>query len=135
MTDDLLLPRHPAAPAPEPLRFTGTGAEYFRIWIVNLLLTIVTLGIYSAWAKVRRLQYFHRHTQLAGSGFDYHGRPAAILKGRAVAFGALVLYKIADEMHPDAALPRWNAVISRWATGASAPSVASAASGQSRKVR
>ena len=102
MTDDLLLPRHPAAPAPEPLRFTGTGAEYFRIWIVNLLLTIVTLGIYSAWAKVRRLQYFHRHTQLAGSGFDYHGRPAAILKGRAVAFGALVLYKIADEMHPDA---------------------------------
>jgi uncharacterized membrane protein YjgN (DUF898 family) len=28
--------------------------RYFRIWIVNLLLTIATLGIYSAWAKVRR---------------------------------------------------------------------------------
>ena len=25
--------------------FTGKGWEYFRIWIVNLLLTIVTLGI------------------------------------------------------------------------------------------
>ena len=26
-----------------PLEFSGTGAEYFRIWIVNLLLTLLTL--------------------------------------------------------------------------------------------
>lgn len=51
---------------PEQLQFTGKGSEYFGIWIVNLLLTILTLGIYSAWAKVRRLQYFYRNTQLAG---------------------------------------------------------------------
>ena len=36
-----------------PLEFRGNGYEYFRIWIVNILLTIMTLGIYSAWAKVR----------------------------------------------------------------------------------
>ncbi len=42
--------------------FTGSGGEYFRIWIVNLALTILTLGIYSAWAKVQRLQYFYRNT-------------------------------------------------------------------------
>ncbi|MEM9624119.1 MAG: DUF898 family protein, partial [Pseudomonadota bacterium] len=35
------------------LSFTGDGTEYFRIWIVNLTLTLLTLGIYSAWAKVR----------------------------------------------------------------------------------
>ena len=69
----------------EPVRFTGSGAEYFGIWIVNLLLTIVTLGIYSAWAKVRRLQYFYRHTELAGSSFDFHGRPIKILIGRIIA--------------------------------------------------
>ena len=73
-------------PAPEKLRFSGSGTEYFRIWIVNLALVIVTLGIYSAWAKVRRLQYFYRNTQLASSGFDYHGKPTAILKGRIIAF-------------------------------------------------
>ncbi|MET2872051.1 DUF898 family protein, partial [Exiguobacterium profundum] len=67
----------PAAPQPLRLRFIGSGSEYFRIWIVNLLLTIVTLGIYSAWAKVRTLQYFYRNTQLAGSSFDYHGSPIA----------------------------------------------------------
>ena len=71
--------------------FTGDGREYFRIWIVNLLLSVVTLGVYSAWAKVRRLEYFYRHTRVAGASFDYHGRPIAILKGRIVAvvlFGA-----------------------------------------------
>ena len=28
-------------------RFSGDGGEFFKIWIVNLLLTVVTLGIYS----------------------------------------------------------------------------------------
>ena len=74
------------------LRFTGTGVEYFGIWIVNLLLTIVTLGIYSAWAKVRRLRYFYRHTELAGSSFDFHGSPMRILAGRAIALVMLIAY-------------------------------------------
>ena len=69
----------------EKFEFVGDGGEYFRIWIVNVFLTIVTLGIYSAWAKVRREQYFHRNLMLDGSGFDYHGKPVAILKGRIVA--------------------------------------------------
>ena len=60
----------PGTPAPARARFGGSGAEYFRIWIVNVALTLATLGIYSAWAKVRREQYFHRHTSLSGAGFD-----------------------------------------------------------------
>jgi uncharacterized membrane protein YjgN (DUF898 family) len=80
--------------------FTGTGEEYFRIWIVNLLLTIVTLGIYSAWAKVRRLQYFSRNTWLNGSSFDYHGTPMAILKGRLLAVGMFAAYNIAVQTVP-----------------------------------
>src|SRR5271169_4981058 len=82
----------PSPHQPEPLRFTGTGGEYFGIWIVNLLLTIVTLGIYSAWAKVRRLQYFYRHTTVAGSSFDFHGSPMRILIGRVIAFAMLLAY-------------------------------------------
>jgi uncharacterized membrane protein YjgN (DUF898 family) len=81
-----------SARPPEQLRFTGSGAEYFGIWIVNLLLTIVTLGIYSAWAKVRRLQYFYRHTELAASSFDFHGSPIRILIGRAIALVILIVY-------------------------------------------
>jgi uncharacterized membrane protein YjgN (DUF898 family) len=82
-----------SARAPEQLHFSGNGAEYFGIWIVNLLLTIVTLGVYSAWAKVRRLQYFYRHTGLAGSSFDFHGSPVKILIGRLIALVMLIAYE------------------------------------------
>src|SRR5215475_9480094 len=85
-------PPAPVSYAPEPLRFTGTGSEYFGIWIVNLLLTIVTVGIYAAWAKVRRLQYFYRHTELAGSTFDFHGSAIRILVGRILALVLVGLY-------------------------------------------
>lgn len=84
--------------------FTGKGGEYFRIWIVNLALTIVTLGIYSAWAKVRRLKYFYLNTSLAGSSFDYHGDPKAILKGRIIAVGLLMIYKLSGIFSPSLAL-------------------------------
>jgi len=82
----------------EPVSFTGTGAEYFRIWITNTFLSIITLGIYSAWAKVRRTRYFYGNTRLAGASFDYHGEPKAILKGRAVAVVLLVAYQVFSEM-------------------------------------
>jgi len=84
---------------PQRLRFSGTGSGYFGIWIVNLLLTIVTLGIYSAWAKVRRLQYFYRHTELAGSSFDFHGSPVRILIGRILALALLLLYNYSIRLH------------------------------------
>lgn len=77
------------------LSFSGSGAEYFRIWIVNLLLTVATLGIYSAWAKTRRLQYFYRNTRLAGASFDFRGDPKAILRGRILAVALLAAYHYA----------------------------------------
>jgi uncharacterized membrane protein YjgN (DUF898 family) len=74
-----------AAPTgPLPLSFGGSAGEYFRIWIVNVCLTVLTLGIYSAWAKVRTKRYFYRHTRLDGAPFDYLAEPAQILKGRMV---------------------------------------------------
>src|SRR6202171_2582999 len=88
-----------SARAPEQLQFTGSGSEYFGIWIVNMLLTIVTLGIYSAWAKVRRLQYFYRHTEVAGSSFDFHGSPTSILVGRVIALVMLIAYNYSVRLH------------------------------------
>jgi uncharacterized membrane protein YjgN (DUF898 family) len=68
-----------------PFQFTGRTGEYFRIWIVSLCLSILTLGIYSAWGKVRKKRYLYAHTRLADSGFEFRARPLAILKGRAIA--------------------------------------------------
>ena len=75
-----------------PVEFTASTGEYFRIWIVNLALTILTIGIYSAWAKVRKKRYFYAHTRIDGENFEYRANPIAILKGRIIAVGALALF-------------------------------------------
>ena len=98
-----LAPPATAAPVvrePQPVTFHGTGSEYFRIWIVNFFLSVITLGIYSAWAKVRRLHYFYRNTRVAGAGFDYHGQPGAILKGRIVGAVLFAAYTTAGAVSP-----------------------------------
>ena len=72
--------------------FTGSGSEYFSIWITNVFFSIITLGIYSPWAKVRRLKYFYQNTSLDGNRFDFHGNPIAILKGRLIIFLPIALF-------------------------------------------
>ncbi|MBD8164760.1 YjgN family protein [Erwinia persicina] len=80
--------------------FHGRSGEYFSIWLVNVLLTLVTLGIYSAWATVRRRRYFFGNTEIAGDRFDYHARPVDILKGRIIVFVGLVLFFILSSAMP-----------------------------------
>ena len=75
-------------------QFSGKGGEYFRIWIVNVLLSILTLGIYSAWAKVRNKQYFYGSTTLDGASFEYTANPVSILKGRIFVVSVLLLYQV-----------------------------------------
>lgn len=77
---------------PIPFAFEGRAEDYFAIWIVNLLLTIFTLGVYSAWAKVRRLQFFYGNTRLAGDGFSYLARPVVLLRARLLVVAVLSLY-------------------------------------------
>src|SRR6476620_11445195 len=85
MSQEIAEIQGPAPPREYQLSFSGTASEYFRIWIVNLALSIATLGIYSAWAKVRRKRYFYSQTSLDGEPFEYTGQPVAILKGRVLA--------------------------------------------------
>ena len=69
--------------------FRGNTGEFFKIWTVNMLLTIVTLGVFSAWAKVRTKRYFNGNTFLDGGNFDYHASPWAILLARILVLGAI----------------------------------------------
>jgi uncharacterized membrane protein YjgN (DUF898 family) len=91
-----------APPVVRPFEFSGSGAEYFKIWIVNIFLTIVTLGIYSAWAKVRRLRYFYGNTVVDDHRFEYLADPVKILKGRIVAVVLLVGYSLTWNVYPAA---------------------------------
>jgi uncharacterized membrane protein YjgN (DUF898 family) len=89
-----------AGRARERFTFHGSGGEYFRIWIVNLLLTILTIGIYSAWAKVRRNRYIYGNLELAGSRLDYMAKPLIILRGRLIAMALLVIVFTAQSVLP-----------------------------------
>jgi len=80
--------------------FNGKGGEYFGIWIVNTLLKIVTIGIYSAWAKVRKRRYFYGSTMLDNEPFDYLADPIALFKGWVIGAAAFILYMIANRLSP-----------------------------------
>ncbi len=72
------------------LKFIGNGGEYFKIWITNILLSIITIGIYSPWAKVRNNQYLYGATQLDKIGFEYTADPVKILIGRLIVVGLYI---------------------------------------------
>lgn len=82
------------------MEFTGKGSEYFKIWLVNIILTILTIGIYSPWAKVRRKQYFYGNTRLQGNSFEYLASPTKILKGRLILVGFIAISSLADKFVP-----------------------------------
>lgn len=83
-----------------PMEFTGSTGEFFRIWIVNLFLSVVTLGIYYAWAKVRARQYLYSNTRLAGYSFEYLGNPVALLKGNLIVAGGMLAFYLSQTFAP-----------------------------------
>lgn len=82
------------------INFTGKSGEYFKLWFVNMFLSIITVGIYSAWAKVRDTQYLYGHTQIDGQSFRYLASPMRILKGRILAVIVFVIYMVLSQMNP-----------------------------------
>jgi len=64
-----------------PLAFYGTGGDLFGIQMVNMLLTIVTLGVYYFWGKVKVRQYILSQTEFEGDRFTYHGTGKELLLG------------------------------------------------------
>ncbi len=78
MQPTVLVPRsaQPPAVSSEPTRFVYDGkiGELYIIFLKNVLLTIVTLGIYRFWGKVNVRRYLWSHTSLLGDRFEYTGR-------------------------------------------------------------
>jgi uncharacterized membrane protein YjgN (DUF898 family) len=82
----------------QPL-FVGNAGEFFRIWIVNMLLSLLTLGIWSAWATVRNRRYLYGNSEFAGNRLDFHGNPWAILRGRILAVVLFLGYAVGGDFY------------------------------------
>lgn len=83
-----------------PIEFRGSAGEFFKVWLVNISLSLLTLGIYSPWAKVRTRQYFYGNTLLLGSSFEYLADPLKILKGRLIVVAIFVVYMLTQTFAP-----------------------------------
>ena len=87
-----------------PLEFTGSGGEYFRVWIVNVLLGILTLGFYTPWARRRTAQYFYDHSMVAGSPLEFTAQQRKMVMGFVMLVLLTVAYNIAAESGQDTAV-------------------------------
>ena len=81
----------PPSPGPIPsahhrLAFHGTGGTLFGLHVVNVLLTLVTLGIYYFWGKTRIRRYVFGQSEFDGDRFAYHGTARELVLGFAKAF-------------------------------------------------
>jgi uncharacterized membrane protein YjgN (DUF898 family) len=86
------------------LDFTGSGSEYFKIWIVNIMLIIVTLGLYYPWARVRNHRYFYGNTTLEVSNFEYHATGKQLFLAFFVAILLFIGYIVVQKISPAGSL-------------------------------
>jgi len=87
-----------------PLEFTGRGGEYFRVWIVNVLLSILTLGLYTPWARRRTAQYFYSHSLVAGSPLEFTAQQRKMVMGFVLLMLLTLAYNIAANTGQDLAV-------------------------------
>ena len=97
-----------------PVEFTGSGSEYFRIWIVNMVLLVITLGLYWPWAKVRRLRYFWGNTLVDGDPLGFHGEAGQMFKGWVLVGVLFIVYNVAESVSPVAGAVAFAALGSLW---------------------
>lgn len=86
------------------LKFSGRGGEYFRVWIVNVLLSILTLGLYTPRARQRTARYFYDHTVVAGSPLEFAAPLRKMVFGFIIFALLYVAFKIASESGQDTAV-------------------------------
>ena len=74
--------------------YHGTGGSLLLLQLKNALLTIVTLGIYSFWAKNNLRKFHYENTEVDGERFEYHGTGGELLRGGLKAFGLIFLLSL-----------------------------------------
>jgi len=76
------------------LEFFGEGSKYFGIVALNLILTLLTLGLYYPWAKAAFRRYIWNETEFNDSRFVFHGTGREMFKGFLIAYGIIIGFYI-----------------------------------------
>ena len=83
----------PAAEIPDPpvsqVTLRADGSDLFAMRVLNLLFSLLTLGIYSFWGKAKVRRYVCGQAEYQGDWFAFHGTGRELLLGWLRAFPAL----------------------------------------------
>jgi uncharacterized membrane protein YjgN (DUF898 family) len=82
----------PALGGRHGLAFHGSGSSLFLLILKNILLTLVTFGIYAAWAATARRKYIWQNIEFHGQRFIYHGTGRELFVGYLKVFAGYALF-------------------------------------------
>jgi uncharacterized membrane protein YjgN (DUF898 family) len=63
------------------LAYRGTGGELFFIVIKNVFLTLLTLGVYTPWARTAKRAFLWRQVEIEGQRLEYTGTGRELFVG------------------------------------------------------
>lgn len=88
----------------EAFEFTGNRGPFLRLLLINLLLTILTFGIYRFWAKTKVRKFIWSNIRFMGDPFEYTGKGSELLLGflivLAILFPLGLIYSAIDQLVP-----------------------------------
>lgn len=73
------------------LAYKGQGGDFFILILKNVFLTLVTLGIYAAWARTGRRRFIWRHMEVGGHPLEYTGTGGEMFVGYLKVAGAYIV--------------------------------------------
>jgi uncharacterized membrane protein YjgN (DUF898 family) len=81
-----------------PFKYTGDGTEYAILMLKNLVLTVITIGIYRAWATTNVRRYIWGHTHFMNDRGNYVGTGGELFRGWIKLLGLLFIFVIAARL-------------------------------------
>lgn len=72
-------------------KFFGEGSRYFGIVVLNLILSVVTLGLYYPWAKAAIRKFMWSNTEIKGDNLVFHGTGKEMFKGWIIVYGTFLI--------------------------------------------
>ncbi len=79
-----------------PIKFTGSYRAFTRLYLANLFFSVITLGLFAAWARARQRRYLFANTSISHSGFYFHARPVQQLNTDLLVFTLVTAYFVIE---------------------------------------
>ena len=76
-------------------KFNGKGGDLFFLYLKNIFFTIITLGIYSFWARVNITKFLYSSTVYSEEPFEYYGTGKEKFIGFLKGLGLVIAFLLA----------------------------------------